>query len=289
MRELIEKFKQQTEEILSEVDRKAIGVRDYREAMKRIDERVQDSVSSYNNQYIGHPLVPIQGKDSDSELIFRFEDYEDAEDMYYFFVESKLLEPGEVVLRDIEGQHSVAFMPHVIVTKPEIIEAALLVYEDQLVLEDEEDEEAFEALVVNLSKSLSETYNKVAGAPKRKPGMGNPFHDKDGKFAGVEKADDQKGGSWAVGKTKLKFSGRAGKGIRGKGITARYGSTSHPCGRAAREVGDNRRCWDGSELEGLDLPLGRALAEAMRNKIAGKEESVFDMSTLMELRRKYSV
>lgn len=279
-RELIEEFLGHTEEILSEVERLEIGMIDRDAFYRGLNESVEGAITSYNSTMIGDPLVPVQGKDSDSELVFRFEDKDDAVDLYNFMLESKLLVPGEILLRDIEGQVSVAFMPHVLVQKPELIQAALLAYEEQLEI-GEDDEEAFEDLIEGLTVLL-EAPTKTSGAPKRERKMGNPFHDKDtGRFSGVKDHVSDGGGSWAYKKTKLKFTGK-GKTKEG-GLLGKYGSTKHPCGRAARKKGEDRRCWDGKQGAGMRV------AKAMKGKKrTGESMSIADLSLLMELRAKYS-
>lgn len=279
-RELIDEFVNQTTEVLSEIDKVSIGMVDRGIFRGVLEESVQGSISSYNSTMIGDPLVPVQGKDSDSELIFRFEDKEDAVDLYNFMLETKLLVPGEIFLRDIEEQVSVAFMPHVLIQKPEVIQAALLAYEEQLEI-GEDDEEDFEDLIEGLTVLL-EAPTKTSGAPKRKRKMGNPFHDKDtGKFSGVKSHASKSGGSWAYKKTKLKFTGK-GKTKEG-GLLGKYGSTKHPCGRAARKKGEDRRCWDGKQGAGMRV------AKAMKGKKrTGESMSIADLSLLMELRAKYS-
>jgi hypothetical protein len=279
-RELIEEFAGVTNEILDDSEKASIGIVDRKGFRGVLEDSVQSEISSYNRTTIGDPLVPIQGKDSDAELIFRFEDKDDAVDLYNFMLETKLLEPGEILLRDIEEQYSVAFMPHVIIQKPEVIQAALLAYEEQLDI-GEEDEEAFEGLIEDLSVLL-EAPTKTAGAPKRKKEMGNPFHDKDtGKFSGVSSHASKGGGSWAYKKTKLKFTGK-GKTKEG-GLLGKYGSTKHPCGRAARKAGKDIRCWDGKQ--GAGMRIGKALGKKKRT---GESLSIADLSLMMELRDKYS-
>lgn len=240
---------------------------------------VTKELSSYNSIYAGRPLVPYQGKNSDSEIVFFFEDRKDAVDLYDFMTDTGMLEPGEVVFRDIEGQYSVAFMPHVAITKPEMLQAAMLAYEEQM--DFSEDEDAFESFVGELTDLLTETRNKTSGAPKRKKGMGNPFHDKDdGKFAGVDNHAKKSGGSWAIGKRKLKFTG-AGKTADKKGILGKYGSTKHPCGRAARAKGKDTRCWDGNQGAGFRV------AKALKKKRRGEDFDMTDMMILVELKEKY--
>lgn len=277
----ITKFRKLAEEVLSEEEKRITGIGLQDERNRRLDEEVTGySLSSYNDINKGEPLFTIQGKDSDGEIVFFFEEEEDAVDMYSFFIESKLLEAGEIVLRNIEGQHSVAFMPSVIIQKPELIQAALLAYEDMIYAEDEEDVEAFENVITGLTGLLMEAPTKTSGAPKRKKGMGNPFHDKnDGKFSGASQHASAGGGSWAISKTKLKFTGK-GKTKEG-GLLAKYGSTKHPCGRAARAKGQDTRCWDGKEGAGFRI------AKIMKGKKRAKEDlSMADLSFLMEIREK---
>lgn len=279
--DLMRKFRDMTDKVLSGEDRESLGYGNRESSRKNLDETVGSNVvSSYNRAFLPTPLVPIQGKDSDAELVFFFEDKEDAVDMYTFFVETKLLEAGEIVIRDIEEQYSVAYMPHVVVTKPEMIQAALLFYEEQLDVA-EEDEEAFESVIGGLTDLIMEAPNKTAGAPKRKPEMGNPFHDKNtGKFSGVDDHAKSKGGSWAYKKTKLKFTGK-GKTKEG-GLLGKYGSTKHPCGRAAREQGKDIRCWDGNT--GAGARVARVMAKKKR---AREDLNMADLSLIMEMRHKY--
>jgi hypothetical protein len=282
--EEITMFRMITESLLSDEEKDLTGVGRQKDRFRQMDEDVVGyKIGSYNDPEMGSLLKPIQGKDSDGELVFMFEDMDDAIDMYTFFVEAKLLEPGEIVLRNIEEQHSVAFMPSVIVQKPELINAAILAYEDRLYADDEEDVEAFESVIDGVSDLLDEASGtRTSGAPKRKAGMGNPFHDRDdGKFTGAENHASKGGGSWAIGKRKLKFTGK-GKNKDG-GLLVKYGSTKHPCGRAARKKGKNIRCWDGSG------GAGARIASIMKGKKRAKEDiNVADLSFLMEMRAKYN-
>ncbi|MEJ2293647.1 MAG: hypothetical protein P8Y23_02655, partial [Candidatus Lokiarchaeota archaeon] len=162
----------------------------------------------------------VSDNDND-ELVFVFEDEEDAVDMYSFFVESKFLDVGEIVLRNVNEEHTVSFNSNVITMKPELIQAALLAYEDRLYVETEDELKAFEDVIEGLTDLLEASGTRTSGAPKRKKGMGNPFHDKDdGKFTGAERHASEKGGSWAIGKRKLKFVGK-GKNKDG-GLLVKY-------------------------------------------------------------------
>jgi len=288
-KELISKFQAMTNEVLTEDEKKIMGIGTRAAERERLDIMVEngvdtDAIRSYNRPGAPHPLSNIQGKDSDGEIVFFFEDGQDAEDMFSFFVDSKLLEAGEIMIRHIEGQSSVAFMPNVVIQKPEMIQAALIAYEDQMYFEDEKDEEAFESLIVNMTDVLTEAPNKSSGAPKRRPEMGNPFHNKKtGEFSGIADHAGSKGGSWAYKKTKLKFTGK-GKTKEG-GLLGKYGSTKHPCGRAARENGKDVRCWDGQQMGG-----GGRVAKALGKKKGKKEDlNIADLSVIMEMRSKYKV
>ena len=283
MDELLKKFQDQASEILSEDEKRILGIGTRKQTRRELDETVQQQmIHSYNAPDAARPLVPIQGKDSDGEIVFFFEDKEDAQDLYSFFVESKLLEAGEIVYRDIEEQYSVAFMPHVVVTKPEMIQAAMYAYEEDIHLESEEDEVNLVRVMEAVEDALlTEAPTKTAGAPKRKRGMGNPFHKlSDGKFTGVSQHAKDGGGSWAIGKTKLKFTGK-GKTKEG-GLLGKYGSTKHPCGRDDRPDGSTR-CWDGKQGAGLRI------AKVMRKKKRAKEDlDIMDLSLIMEMRNKYA-
>lgn len=275
------KFVKGTETSIGDADKRSIGFGMENRRRRYLDEAavsVTRSIGSYEGSNV---LTKYQGKDSDSEIVFFFEDREDAGVLYRFVIESRLLDPGEVVLRDIEGQYSVAFMPSVVVGKPEVIQAAMMAYEEQMEFSEEEDEEAFEGLVSGLTDLLLEAPNKTSGAPKRKKGMGNPFHDKNtGKFAGVDRHVADGGGSWAIKKTKLKFTGK-GKTKEG-GTLGKYGSTKHPCGRAARSQGKDVRCWDGKKGRGFRV------AEAIGKMRRGEDLSMIDMSAILEMRSKYN-
>lgn len=219
-------------------------------------------------------LKPYQGKESDAEIMFNFEDWEDAQVLYDFIIESGLLVPGEVVLRHIEGQNGVHFAPHVLVMKPDVIHAAMLAYKD-VVLEDSAD--VFNEITDGIALIMEVT--KISGAPKRKLGMGNPFHDRDsGKFTGAKDSiDSKKGGSWAIGKTKLKYTGA--KKSKAGDLVVNFGSTKHPCGRAAREAGKDVRCWDGKE--GAGFKIARLLGKKRRRE----SMDMYDKNMLTEIRK----
>jgi hypothetical protein len=267
----ISRFLELTDKVLCEEDKMAIGFN------RRAENRAEFDNSISEN---GAALIPFHNRVSDDEIVFFFEDREDAESLYNFYIESGLLEAGEVTLRNDGGQSSVAFMPHVAIQKPEMLHAALLAYEDQMYFDSVEDEATFEEFIGDFTDILMEAPNKTSGAPKRKKGMGNPFHDKDdGKFAGVSRHASEGGGSWAIKKTKLKFTGK-GKTKEG-GLLGKYGATKHPCGRAARAKGKDIRCWDGNKGAGIRV------AKAMKKKKKKEDVSMSDLSLIVEMRDLY--
>ena len=264
---------------LPDEDKKALGMTTEEGSGKRtLDSQVIDGMTELVEAQAGMfgsqeltPIVPLrgtdaktlkpyQGKESDAEIMFNFEDWEDAQVLYDFIIESGLLVPGEVILRHIEGQNGVHFSPHVLVMKPDVIQAAMMAYQD-VVLEDSAD--VFNEITEGIGLVLQER-TVTSGAPKRKKGMGNPFHDKDsGEFTGAQSSIDKKGGgSWAIGKTKLKYTG-AKKSKKGD-LVVNFGSTKHPCGRAARKKGKDLRCWDGKE--GAGFKIARLLGKKKRRE-----------------------
>lgn len=218
-------------------------------------------------------LFPWQGKESDSELAFNFENVMDAQDLHDFVINAGLVEPGEVKLHVSEHQVSVHFTSGVMVNKPEVIQAALLAYYD-FIEDTEENDEAMESLVHDLDKILVER-TKISGAPKGRA-KGNPFHDKKtGKFSGADDIDGDDGGSFAVGKVKLKYTG-AKKSKKGD-LVVNFGSTKHPCGRAARKKGKDIRCWDGKK------GMGIRIAKVMGKRIRKEEITDDDLRGLLEV------
>jgi hypothetical protein len=290
----IAKFRILTEQVLSEDEKKITGIGLQNKQRRELDEEVV----GYKIESSKNEEVPSLVSDNDNdELVFVFEDEEDAVDMYSFFVESKFLDVGEIVLRNVNEEHTVSFNSNVITMKPELIQAALLTYEDRLHVETEDELKAFEDVIEGLTDLLEASSTRTSGAPKRKKGMGNPFHDKDdGKFTGAERHASEKGGSWAIGKRKLKFVGK-GKNKDG-GLLVKYGSTKHPCGRAAREKDKDIRCWDGTEFEVesvnnndtvIEGRIGKRLSRIMKGKKITKEGiNIADLSFMMEMRAKYN-
>jgi len=210
-------------------------------------------------------LRPWQGKESDGELMFNFENPVDAQDLYDFIIESGLCLPGEIRLHLSGHQHSVHFASSVLVQKPDVIQMAMIAYEDQL---DAEDEEAFESLAEDVTEVLVERA-ALAKRAARKPSLRgsaepkktgrsvdfNPFHDKAGVFTSRDGLSD--GGSWSDGK---KVRLKATK----KGAKLHFAGTKRPCGREARGKGKDMRCWDGKP--GLGFPVAQTMIKSIGDK-----------------------
>jgi hypothetical protein len=217
-------------------------------------------------------IFPWQGKEADGEFCFNFEGIMDAQQLYDFVVNTGLLEPGEIKMNVSENQISVHLMPHVLAVKPEVFQAILLSYYD-FVEDTEENDEAYESLVQLVDEILVERV-KVSGAPKGRA-KGNPFHDKKtGKFTGAQAIASADGGSFSAGKTKLKYTGDK-KSKKGDTVV-NFGSTKHPCGRAARKKGKDIRCWDGKK------GMGIRLAKVMGKRIKGEQITDDDLRGLIE-------
>lgn len=273
-------------EVLSDDEKKKLGLveNDFSVIEDRMVRHAEDSIALMEGEIGSQSLEPLKrsqdrrelkpwlGKVADGEIAFRFERMSDAQDLYDFIVDVGLLEDGEIKLHLSDGQYSVHFMPHVAVVKPDVIQAAMIAYED-IVSADSMD--AYESLAEDIKHILVEKKAfKVAGAPKGKY-KGNPFHDKNtGKFVGAGLINISDGGSWAIGKRKLKFTGSK-KGKDG-GVVVSFGSTKHPCGRAARKKGKDIRCWDGEKGKGIPL------SKAMKKKSRGEDFTDDDLRSLLE-------
>jgi len=208
--------------------------------------------------------IPSQGKEADSEVVFEFEDTKDAKVIYDFMIENNLLVPGEIMLRDIEGQLSLALSLNTIVNKPEMIMAIMQTVEAYVSEDTAEEFLSFDDDMIELTEAeLVE--QGTEGAPKGV--KGNPFHDSDtGEFTGRKSLAAKKAGSWAMGKRKLKVTGiRKGK--------IHFGSTSHPCGRAARVKGKTTRCWDGKQ--GPWARVSAALGKKAHEGFLDERDQVF--------------
>jgi hypothetical protein len=192
-------------------------------------------------------MRPWQGKESDGEIMFNFESAMDAQDLYDFVLETGLVTPGEVKLYMSEHQTSVHFAPSVLVQKPEIIQMALISYHEQAT---EESLEAMDNLVEDVNAVLAEKVasNRASGEPKTNIKF-NPFHDKSGQFTSRDGV--KPGGSWSDGAKKGSRKLKATK----KGKKLHFAATKLPCGRSARDVSRDIRCWDG---------LGAKLAKAKK-------------------------
>ncbi len=276
----IKKLKEMHEdvlEILSEDDKAKLGYRKLDESavvdqIHQIDESdiaISGNLVPLMRMQDRKDIKPAQGKESDAEIYFTFEDLSDAQELYDFVLDTGMLEAGEVRLTMESGQNSVHFAPHVIWTKPDVFQAVLMAY-DEYVTEDSD--EAVDNLTEAVMVALDEKY-KVSGAPKKRK-KGNPFHDKEGKLSGPKEIDKADGGSFSSGKTKLKFT-KAKKAKSGD-MVANFASTKRPCGRTAREKGKDIRCWDGSK------GAGAAMAKVLKKKLRKEDISDDELRTFIE-------
>ena len=256
-------------------------------------------------------VMPLQGKEADGEVVIYFDDFGDAQVLYDFVVESRLVVPGEIKIKHIEGQHSVHFSPEVYMNKPEVILMAMEAYEDMI---EGESDEAYESFMGDLEDRVSERFElfersglakKSKGAIKKKKGdlkpvkpyttysgapmdkaKGNPFHDADtGKSTTGAAISKREGGSWSNGKTKLKHT-KTGQNKSG-GPDIAFAGTKHPCGRAARKkgLGKNygRRCWD-SNIPSWVNRASESLRSVLSPSLISDGRSMGDRIVMAELR-----
>jgi hypothetical protein len=195
---------------------------------------------------VAEAVRPLGGLDvaaADDEVQIHFESAADAQLVYDFLIGAgtgvRLLEPGEVQLRVIEGwdQCTVAFAPHVRYLKPEIIAAVLEAFADRI------HEAAWDAAQRDLAEEVQALQEF------------NPYHDKQGNFGSKAGLAAAKAGSYSKGSRKNKVSGKTKKGLK-------LVATKLPCGRDARDSGRNQRCWDGAKLDWTGQAAARVLKKA---------------------------
>lgn len=269
---------------MTEAEKKILGIipdlepeRMFRENVARV---MQEDAATINVQHVPlskarsvdrKDLYPYQGKEADGEIMFNFESLVDAQDLYDFMLETQLVTPGEIKLKVHESgahaQYSVHFTANVLVQKPDVIQAAMIAYQDQLA---EGDDEAFEDLAEDVDAVLAERAASPRGsAEPRSTGRGkikagvdfNPFHDKRGIFTSREGLSD--GGSWSDGKKRRLKATR-------KGAKLHFAGTKRPCGREARGKGKDIRCWDGKP--GLGFEVAKAMKKMAKSKRDDKRE-----------------
>jgi hypothetical protein len=272
---------------MTEDEKKILGIipdpepeRMFRASVARV---MQEDAATINVQHVPlnkarsvdrKDLFPYQGKESDGEIMFNFESLVDAQDLYDFMLETQLVTPGEIKLKVHESgahaQYSVHFTANVLVQKPDVIQAALIAYQDQLA---EGEEEAFEDLAEDVDAVLTEraaiVKSKRGSAEPRSTGRGkikagvdfNPFHDKEGIFTSREGLSD--GGSWSDGKKRRLKATK-------KGAKLHFAGTKRPCGREARGKGKDIRCWDGKP--GLGYAVAQSMKAMAKKKRSGNRE-----------------
>lgn len=233
-------------------------------------------------------MRPWQGKESDGEIMFNFESAIDAQDLYDFVLETGLVTPGEVKLYMSEHQTSVHFAPSVLVQKPDVIQMALIAFEEQAM---EESLPAMDALAEAVSAVLEARpqVKAIRGSAEPRAGRGadfNPFHDTRGNFTTRE--GTMNGGSWSDGVGKGSRHMKATK----KGKKLHFAATKLPCGRAARAAGKNTRCWDGQSIGGgMARAFGKKRRETKPRLMPGVKESysVADRAAINECLALYGV
>jgi hypothetical protein len=224
-----------------------------------------------------------QGKESDGELMFNFESAMDAQDLYDFVLETGLLTPGEVKLHMSEHQTSVHFAPSVLVQKPEIIQMALLSYHEQATEESIAD-------MADLVEDVNAIMEKAASSrgsaePRTNRVKFNPFHDKEGNFTTRE--GTKGGGSWSDGAEAGSKKLAASK----KGKKLHFVATKLPCGRSARHVGKDIRCWDGRTVAGKLSAIQKQMKRGGDRLMPGVKEGLSraDLITINECRALYGI
>lgn len=193
------------------------------------DELDEDTITSVNMPHmaatagvVSQPIPGVQGKVSDEELILFFEGADDARFLYNFLLDEGMVEKGEIQLTITSSQSSVHFQPSVLIGKPEVIRDVLYALRDHV------DEDTMEDYAEAAAELVEFTI----------------YHNKMGEFDSAKRVGRMKAGSIVKpGQTtkKKKVSGYKG----GKVLS---GFTKSPCGRTARDQGQNVRCWDGANM-----------------------------------------
>lgn len=198
---------------------------------------------------------PIGMADDDFGILF--EDADQAQAMYDFLTGAEtgveLVKPGEVILTISEqwGQYSLSFLPSIVYTRPELLRAIVETYYEFMA------SPAVDEALEGIDEAIGDLVERKKG--------GNPFHGVDGKFAEPEELMLNKKGSLSIGKRKNKLSGKSKK-------RPKWVATKLPCGRAAREVGKNVRCYDGKKLPWTLRSVGRLMRKVRGKK---KNESIW--------------
>jgi hypothetical protein len=230
-------------------------------------------------------LRPWQGKESDGEIMFNFESATDAQDLYDFVLETGLLTPGEVKLYMSEHQTSVHFAPSVLVQKPEIIQMALISYHEKAT---EESIEAMADLVEDVNAIMEKKAKSGRGSaePKTNRVDFNPFHDKGGNFTSRE--GTKSGGSWSDGA----HAGSKKLAASKKGKKLHFVATKLPCGRSARDVSKDIRCWDGRTVGGKLASVSKKSSRDSSDRLMpGVKEgfTLADLDIVNECRAMYGI
>ena len=139
--EELDRLRKITEGILSKEERGILGVD---------GDRNSPETELFKQGFLKEAITPLQGKESDSEVAFHFKYADDAQSLYDSALEGGEVVPGEVKLKSISGQHVVIFSSEVVVNKPQVIQNAMLAFEDLMM----------EGLVKVVGASLNERNTK---------------------------------------------------------------------------------------------------------------------------------
>ncbi len=272
--EMIDRMK----ETLSEDDLSIIGAgKDVRK--ERLEDDLMEGLRRDMESNAGTVLPRYPHKLSDGEIAFMFEDEQEANLFYDFFVENKLIEAGEILLEDGDDLTTVHILPNVIVTRPELVQAALLTYGD---IEDARSFGMFEDAVNEVGQLLFEkAKTKMGGAFAEGPG--NPYHDTSGKFSNRYKLGSQKKGS--VSKNGSKMRVKAGKGkLTFVATKLGCGNTTPASGRSKDFHGDHEQnvCWSAKKSDYAGEPawpdgaagagIARGLGKRVRKESLDSED-----------------
>ncbi len=148
-------FMKKAEGAFSDQEKKLLGIGAPDEHAKRADLRKEFISKGVANGVMTEAVRPLQGKESDSDIRFYFEDWEDAQTLYDVVLDTGLVVPGEVKIKHIEGQNIVLFASSVPILKPEVIEGAMMAF-GEIMADDGDNEEEYEELATKMSDFIAE-------------------------------------------------------------------------------------------------------------------------------------
>ena len=117
----LNKLFEATKGAMSDKEKKILGIDGDRNAPEK---------RLFEQGFLAEAVQPLQGKEADSGVAFYFEYAEDAQALYDAVLEMGDVFPGEIKIKHVEGQHIVIFAAGVTVNKPEVIQGAMLAFDD---------------------------------------------------------------------------------------------------------------------------------------------------------------